>query len=575
VRLVQGIRITDFRSIARADLEGFDDLVPILGPNGSGKSNLFRALNLFFNEYLEDRDELDLRRDFREPDNKRKAKILISVEVDFNFSAFQALRPDHLDALRTLAGDDDGRITFKKEWKLDPFTRDEFSALSAGRDSNSLTPLNTPDTQQLGLRLLGMVRFRYVPNHVHPSQVLEAERDNIRVLLQNRLGQRRILADEVIAKFAGAANDLMKPVREAMEAATGAGVTDVELSTPQNWKDLAWAFGLKLRATQTQSFDTILHGSGIQSVLAYQILHFLDTTFSGGFGWRKGAIWALEEPESFLHAALQAQLARSLDSFGRNEPLQIFLSTHSPAFVGVAESAIVATLDELGRTEFRIVSKDEALRSAYSLGVTPFGHPLHTGPPRPLLLVEGRHDRDLIVRAYNESQALCPYEIRCLEDLDAQFSGGQDEIATWLKYNRPAVQARPSESPIIVLLDWESPDKKVERVTGVLSDHATSRCARWPVDLTNPDLSQSWVGIEKCLSTEFITEFAVEVGLTLVTPAVGRETWRFDVSRQALRPLKSRLHEKLADRCNPADLKYLNEGLDWLNQQLLGVPALC
>lgn len=85
-------RVTDFRSIAKTDLSGFGDVVPLVGLNGSGKSNLLRGLNLFFNDVLEGDEPLDLRRDFREPG--RKVKLRTAVEVDLDYEVFDALRKD-------------------------------------------------------------------------------------------------------------------------------------------------------------------------------------------------------------------------------------------------------------------------------------------------------------------------------------------------------------------------------------------------------------------------------------------------------------------------------------------------
>jgi predicted ATPase len=570
VQFLTRVSIKDFRSIANADLWPFDDLTPLVGVNGSGKSNLLRALNVFFNDVVEGGEALRLRRDFREPG--RKAKLRVVIEVDLDYSAFDSLRNEILEALETLS-DDSGDITFRKEWTLDPVTLEEVVMASAGKDSESLVPLTT-ETGPLAARLLNAVRFRYVPNHIHPSQILQSEQNSIRKVLQDQLGRRKVLSDDAVKGIAEVAADMMKPIRLAMEQATGE-VADVELATPSDWRDLAWGFGLKMRGPQGQSFETLLHGSGLQSVLAYHVLHAIDTSFSGSFGWRKGAVWALEEPESFLHAGLQGELARAFTDYATGESLQILFSTHSPAFLGAAERGIVVTMDDSGRSRFEVAPKAELLRTAYRVGVAPFAHPLHVGPPMPLLLLEGENDRDLIHRAYAETGVRSPFEILCLADFDPDLTGGEDQIATWLGHNRPALLARPESSPVFALLDWESADKKVYKIAKSLEGHPTSRCLRWPVELTNQDLSPSFVGIEKFLSTQFVEHVAEEVGLSLQVPAKAEdEEWRYDVKRARLKASKHKIHAELRAREDPSDIGPLIDATEWLTQQLGETPTL-
>jgi len=569
MRFLLAARVTDFRSIAKGQVDRFGDVTPLVGFNGSGKSNLLRALNLFFNDVVETGESLNLRRDFREPG--RKVKLRIVVEVDLDYGAFGGIRQDFQESLDRLAEGYEV-ITFRKEWSLDPVTREQVGTLFAGPlpdEMKTVSPENVP----FAIRLLNLVRFRYIPNHVHPSQVLRAEEDAIRKLLFDRLGQKKLLSEDTVRQIGTGASDLMKPIREAMKTATGE-IGDVELATPGDWRELAWAFGMKLRATQSQSFETLVHGSGIQSVLAYHVLHAIDTTFSGSFGWRKGAVWAVEEPESFLHARLQGELARSFAEYASGPSLQIVLSTHSPAFLGASDSGVYASLDSSGRSEFHVQERGDIIRAAYTSGIAPFAHPLHTGPPKPLLLVEGKTDRDLVVRAYRQSDFACPYEILCLEDFDSTISGG-DETATWLKYNREAVEARPEASPIHVLLDWEARDATVSKIERALLPHATSKCLRWPIDLVNPDLSESWVGIERFLSTAFVEYLAQRGILDLVRPdRPERVTWVYGVEKKQLRAAKAQIHTELSVRDSEIDIAPLIAACGWLSAQLKDAPPM-
>jgi AAA15 family ATPase/GTPase len=92
MQFIRAIRITDFRSLQKAELTDVDNIVPMAGPNGSGKSNLLRALNLFFNGEVENGVPLDLRRDFHDPELKRKTKKVIEIHLDMDFGT--GLRTD-------------------------------------------------------------------------------------------------------------------------------------------------------------------------------------------------------------------------------------------------------------------------------------------------------------------------------------------------------------------------------------------------------------------------------------------------------------------------------------------------
>lgn len=562
MEFIQAVRVKDFRSLAKVGLEGIGDLAPVVGPNGSGKSNVFRALNLFFNGVVEDNDPLDLRRDFREPE--RQQKFLISVEVDLDLGS--NLRDALQSALDQLVGGS-SKFTVRKIYSLDPNTG--MPAVEYG-----VAPLGTAPTAAkaddvaLIERLLSTVRFRYVPNHQHPSMILQHEEDNIRRMLFSRVGRGKSFDESQLELIREKAKNLMAPVEESMQQATGA-IDQVELGTPGGWKDLVWAFGLKMRAGQTESFEAILHGSGIQSVLAYSVLALVDTSFGGSFGWRRGTVWAIEEPESFLHAKLQAALAQRLMDYASGERLQILLTTHSPAFLGVTDHGFSISMNESGRSEVARLDRQTLIREAQSAGVAPFSHPLHTGPPKPILLVEGKNDRELLQHAYLISPEPCPYEILAIEDLEEDLQGGVDQIRSYLHHNQAALRARPKESPVVVLIDWEESAKNEAKIHKELLEHPTSLCTRMPESARNSDLSRDFVGIEGFLSTGFYEAAASSLGLPLTQPVPGSSaSHKFAIKREELREAKGRLHKLLLDRDNDEDIQPLVDLLPWINEHV-------
>lgn len=97
----------------------------------------------------------------------------------------------------------------------------------------------------------------------------------------------------------------------------------------------------------------------------------------------------------------------------------------------------------------------------------------------------------------------------------------------------------------------------------------------WPRDLINQDLSNSFVGIEKLLSTTFFEHAAETLGLPLLAPAVRANVdWRYDVPRADYLALKPEMHDDLVERSDPTDLAPLKAALPWLVSQLADTPPL-
>jgi energy-coupling factor transporter ATP-binding protein EcfA2 len=552
MRFIRAIRIQDFRSLSDVSLESLDNIVPIIGPNGSGKSNLLRALNLFFNGQVEADVPLDLARDFHDPEKKRKVKKQIRIELDLAFGP--KLRDELRQVVTKLAGGADV-VTVRRLWTLSHSTREPTMELSFGVPGQTLAPVSDAD-RALVERLVALVRFRYISNHIHPTEILRQEEENLRRALFRRLGRSPSFAADQIDKIRETAVALMEPIADELKV-SAAQVRNVELGTPTEWGEVLWAFGLRLQTGETTGREAVLHGSGVQAALAYAILHMLDQDIGSDFGWRRGAIWAVEEPESFLHADLQAQLAESFSHYSNSERLQILFTTHNTAFLGVADSGVAVRMPGTASAVTQ-EPRTDLIDTALTGGVAPFTHPLHVGSIRPMLLVEGRDDRELLTRAYNDSGMPCPYDILASEDIDPSMSGGVEQIKTYLGNNRSALRARPLSSPVIVLLDHEVPTGRRDSMCKILAEHPSSACHLMPKVGRTPGLKDDVPGIEAYLSLDFYRAAEQEIDLQLITPSSGSgATWSLGVEKSELGERKQDIHKLLRDRGDSADIAAL------------------
>jgi len=564
MRFIRGIRVKNFRSLNFLSLDEVDNIVPIIGPNGSGKSNLLRALNLFFNNEVEGGVPLDLGRDFHDPELKSKSKKLIDVELDLDFGS--DLRTDLQQPIDKLAGGS-STVTVRKRWFYDKATRDPTMELFIGAGGVDPSPVEASDRAVVE-RLLNSIRFRYISNHVHPTDLLRDEEENIRKDLFRRLGKSPSFSADQIEKIRDAAESLMGPISEELKAST-ARVSNVELGTPKDWGELLWAFGLRMQTGSAAGREAVLHGSGIQSTLAYAVLHVLDSNLGSDFGWRRGAIWAVEEPESFLHADLQAQLAESLSKYSNSDRLQILFTTHNSAFLGVSDTGIAVGMPG-GISDIEVLPRSSLIDIALASRVTPFTHPLHIGALKPLLLLEGRDDREILMRAYRDSKEPCPYEIKAMEDIEPSMSGGVEQIQSYLANNRSALRARPTDSPVIVLLDHEVSSGKQRKIQTALSEHPNSACHVFPKTERTVGLKQDVAGIEGYLSLDFYSAAEESLNLIVVRPGNPQAAgWVLGIEKSQMGKRKQDIHALLRQRDEPADIASVTRLVPWISKLLV------
>jgi energy-coupling factor transporter ATP-binding protein EcfA2 len=564
MRFIQGIRVRNFRSLASLSLDEVDNIVPIIGPNGSGKSNLLRALNLFFNNEVESGLPLDLGRDFHDPELRSKSKKLIDVELDLYFGT--GLRVDLQQPIEKFANGS-STVTIRKRWFYEKATREPTMELFFGAVGADPTPVGAEDRAVVE-RLLNSIRFRYISNHVHPTDLLRDEEENIRKDLFRRLGKSPSFSADQIEKIRDAAGSLMEPISEELKAST-ARVSNVELGTPQDWGELLWAFGLRMQTGSAAGREAVLHGSGIQSTLAYAVLHVLDSNLGSDFGWRRGAIWAVEEPESFLHADLQAQLAESLSRYSNSDRLQILFTTHNSAFLGVADTGVAVGMPG-GSSDIEVLPRSSLIDIALANRVAPFTHPLHIGALKPLLLIEGRDDREIFLRAYRDSGEPCPYEIKAMEDLEPSMTGGVEQILTYLSNNRSALRARPTDSPVIVLLDHEVSSAKQRKIQTALNEHPNSACYLLPETGRTIGLKKDVAGIEGYLSLNFYRAAEEALDLIIVRPGNPKAAgWVLGIEKSDMGKKKQDIHALLRERNEPEDIAPITSLIPWVSKLLV------
>lgn len=561
--LLQRIHIKDFRSIANETFDIKEGYNPIIGLNNSGKSNLLRALNLYFTNEVEPGKALDLRVDFHNPSRNQKKRIEISIDFKLP-DKFQYQRTIS-ESLNRLLG---RNFTIKLVWQYsDPISRNIGVEYSYRKNEESFVTAKNEDENSIR-QFIKLIKFRYIPNHIHPSEMLKSEENELRDALIFKLNQKKSFdkntIQELFDRITSLSTEIVKPIEEKLKD-TATNVNELSLTVPTDLSQLLFAFKPQMKVRGGEKLDSLQHGSGVQSYLTYRMLHFLDTRYSSKFGWHQATIWAIEEPESFLHQSLQHKMADFFSEIGRDERFQVFTTTHNDIFARYSSSGLLFTLDN-GKTNALTTDSTYLIELLSKKGIVSFVHPLHYSVRKPLLLVEGITDKRYLENYYRVTKLVNPWDVRAIEEIDPGSNlKGVDGLGSYLNSNISVLKTRAIDSPIIVVIDWNENNTKIEKINRALSVHQPSTAVQWPEANANPQLDESFTGIERFLSTSIIEKAGVEGILSLKNPY--KKDYPLSLVRSSLS--KTRLCDFVIAQCDENDYDHFKGFIKIIEQKII------
>lgn len=298
---ISKIEISHFRSINELTIDEISDVNVISGANDIGKSNILKALNLFFN--YED-SPVNLEEDtntfhayFSKHARKRK---FIAVKL-----TFRRPRGKYIDSLTDY-------FWVKRQWDsyhpVEPET-------TWGRDGES----QAEEEWKQGLTwFLKKSRFLYVPAIRDRSYFQQVLGKIYREITERRDEELKSAGDSLLGVIESRSTQL----RAALMDATGLEFT---FELPDNVFALLKAAGLYT----DHSIPYYLRGDGIQALTVPGLLQSLSELNKTYY-----YIWGFEEPENSLEYKKATALADLIrDSYSKQA--QIFLTTHSPAFLAM------------------------------------------------------------------------------------------------------------------------------------------------------------------------------------------------------------------------------------------------
>jgi hypothetical protein len=187
-----------------------------------------------------------------------------------------------------------------------------------------------------------------------------------------------------------------------------------------------------------------------------------------------------------------------------------------------------------------------------------FPHPLFIFPDHPIVIVEGASDFSYLRSALISTGIRPNWKLLSLQEMGLDKGG--DDLKAWLKQNEAVLAARPEGSPVIALRDWE--ERSQASWQTVLDVHPYSRVLVCPAHLANPELDESFVGIERFLETDFIKAVA---GKRLKRAADG--TGPYSILRPDLAATKPSLAKAFAAG-GVAPGQFLEGLVEWIDREV-------
>lgn len=342
---IKHVKVINFRSLTDASIS-LMDYTALAGLNDSGKSNLFRALNLFFNGQTDIGYELNFEKDLSQH-AKKIAKKALQIEIEIEIAPPKSYA-------------DNGAVVWRKTYRADSL--DPFEDIVSKRDGSNFS---SGSKTEYWVRHLS---FEYVPA-IRGHHFFD--------ILKRRLYTS--LSTTVAEKIASASSAFLVDLRKEVAKIEAESERMLNLKTEFALPgDLGKLFEVLDFSSADHVSRTALQyrGDGIQGRHIPLILKFLADQRKKRSAKGKPpseTIWGYEEPENNLELIKQIEVATELKHYSSS--IQIILSTHSPAFYGVAkeDNGIRMAIREHGQTTYAETLTPSMIDE--HLGLMPFVQP--------------------------------------------------------------------------------------------------------------------------------------------------------------------------------------------------------
>lgn len=298
MKFINKIHIKYFRSLYDVKFDQIStSLTVFTGGNDVGKSNVLRALNLFFNNETNAKEEILFERDFskiRKKELKERIKTRQLIQI-----TLEMVSPQQYKSLPK---------TFKVSRNFDRNNVETDFIFESKIESNK-------KMKAAARRFINSIKFTYIPaikDGYTFSEVLHSLKTNLPPLEEEDLKRFN-------KKLQGYAADLKKDFKDKLNLFPN-------LSLPTTARELFSSLDFFID-DEVLSIPLSQRGDGIRCRFIPSIMNYIATNSSHRH------IWAIEEPENSLEFLKAIELNNTLEKeYSKNA--QILVTSHSPAFVG-------------------------------------------------------------------------------------------------------------------------------------------------------------------------------------------------------------------------------------------------
>lgn len=397
---IKKITISNFRGIDKLDSLAISDINTFVGKNDSGKSSILHALNCFFNDKSFDPKDI-----FKGKPETEKTFIEISFQPSVEIDDLA------LDSEKLLTIKKDFEIVSEKVksssfYKNLDFSEEKYQDLwnKKEEDLNQLINELGVAPEKSGRGKKNVIRIAQIKTALETSEKIEKYHplgDLIKNLEKTYEGisfpEYSIFeAEQDLSVETTSFQSQFKPIisaffentkTETQEIEKGlkknlasefeeirkfmvknvAGLKKFNPTTEFDWSKSLKKFDLNLEF-EGDSFDVpISHkGTGFKRLLMVAYFEYLANKKAA-----KNQIFAIEEPETYLHPSAQEDLLNSIIEISENS--QFFLTTHSPVFAGATdgENSVLVTKKVNGISHYEKGTENIIQKIILELGIRP------------------------------------------------------------------------------------------------------------------------------------------------------------------------------------------------------------
>lgn len=443
---LRNIRIRNFRTVRSGpDLEIGKGLA-IVGPNSSGKTNILRAIQMLFTG-SENRYRYSREHDLTFGEQKSFTTLTATFEPngakhdDDLFKAYDELK--QLYGISSSAGEK--RIQLYVQFNKSSSEPKYILFPNQKKPGSTATQKIYKKEPDFIERLLNSFAVYYVPSE---KSFTELYQDIVLPLLRAQVGA--ILSPQIKA-LEDALDEIANSLSESLWKAD---LPDVQIKIELPNKSIESLLGsFDFMLLDPQETSVFRKGMGIQSAALFSTFPWVAEKNSEA---GKNSIWLIEEPESFLHPALNGTCLSLLNQLKKQS--QVIYTTHSLGFVPQDPKLVIGTsLDEEQDTiitSFKTYP-DATQTLRHSLGIA-FSDFFNMGKFN--VMVEGKSDREyfkwVLQRispvVFGDVDTRWPY----LRNAETAFldMGGVKSVSGFL---RAVYEIASKERPIVVVFDGD------------------------------------------------------------------------------------------------------------------------